>query len=366
MQRRVSLGGGALFAFILTASFGAVLLALNTPNTEDISQAPEGASVDEVLTEGLSTDEPWRETAWWKLTEIADMATRGAQTVSPEWLSRTPDLSTPIPRQHFARLAGYGNILTNSGPMSGPAKFQTTGRWLARLSNDKTIAVFVGFQTKDWLQPNPISQLLVQYWNAEDSTELTGGGIVDSLLQDISLSIIDADRYTLRLRTTANVELEFDALTLTQTLRDQPTVMTRVTPNGIIREEGILAISDPDIDVYNTWSGTINGHAAQIGAGQRTFSRDGSSAWGTGIVLFTTDLAPLSANSPVEQIDVQDSNGPLKVFDEMDGKIILIDRYGYEFVFDPVLKTAGRAASDPSLLRGTVYDLPTPWPTVVP
>ena len=366
MNIRWSLFGSLAFALVLVIGLGVIWLALIARDTGAALQATETDSLNEASTEDIATEEPWHETAWWKLTESSDMATLGAQTVSPEWLSRTPDVSTPVPIPHFARPAGYGDILTGSGPAWGAWKFQTTGRWQARLSTDTVMTVMVGFESQDWLQRYQVSRLLVQYWKADDFTLLPGGGVVDSILQDPSLSIIDANQLVLRLRTTANSGMEFDPLTLTQTQRAQPIMLARVTPNGVIREEGVLAVGDPDIDIYNSWAGTIHGQGVLIGAGQRVFHRDGSRTWGSGIVVFTTDLAPLTALSSVEQIDVQDSYGPLKVFDEVDDKLILIDLYGYEYVFDPVLKTIGLASSDPSFPRGTVYVLPTPRLTGVP
>ena len=366
MQRRSDLVGTLVLAIVFVFGLGVLLWALQLLNVEGAPAAPGFDSLQEVPTDNPSTEEPWRDTAWWKLTEEADMATLGAQTVSPEELSRTPDMSTPVSIPHFVRPAGFGDILTGSGPAWGAWKFQTTGRWQARLSTDKVMTVLVGFESQDWLQRFHVSRLLVQYWEADDFKPLPGGGAVDSILQDPSLSIIDADQFVLRLRTTANLEMEFDPLTLTQAQREQPIMMTRVTPSGVIREEGVLAVGDPDIDIYNTWAGTIHGQGVQIGAGQRVFHRDGSRTWGSGIVVLTTDLAPLTAHSSVEQIDVQDSYGPLKIFNEVEDKLILIDLYGYEYVFDPVLKTIGLAGSDPSFPRGTVYVLPTPRSTGVP
>lgn len=272
-------------------------------------------------------------TAWWKLTEVADMATRSAEatpyTGFATDIARGP--SDPVPLVFLRRPAGDGVLVVHAAPY-WYNHLHATSAWVTRTA-EKYITVYVGLYLTESI--NEV-QVVVEFASLKDYSLLDNGKIYSAPIQDASLAIVDLTGHTLILHSASGETVWFDAFAQTFSTPDaRSTMEVRSVGAGKVIESSAVDFAIPRARVFNSWSVPTSMTTLEVYAGDINDFESTALSFGRGAV-FIREIDPASGAQVVPiVIEAPDFFGALRVFTAVEDKLVLVDARGNAFVLDP-------------------------------
>lgn len=313
------------------AAFALLLLIQPKSAGSDSASAgyPAPSTPSEIVTDSTPAL-PVTSTAWWKLTEVADMATRSAEATPVTDFARGP-IDTPTPWKYLYRPAGDGRLLVQAAPYWYD-HLNPTSTWVTKTA-DKYITVYVGLYLREGKSE---VQVVVEHASLKDHSLLDNGKIYSAPIQDVSLAIVDASGHTLILHSASGETVLFDAFAQTFSTPDPRSTMgARRVGGGKIVESSAVDFAIPCAHVFDSWSLPKSTTTLEVYAGDIKDGDSTAMSFGRGVV-FIREIDP-SSRAKVEPVVIEapDSFGGLRVFTVVEDRLVLVDARGKVFVLDP-------------------------------